>query len=296
MKKLHFLLLLFLCCRANAATHIVSVSNFQFTPSNLNVVVGDVIRWEWQSGFHTTTSATIPVAANPWGSGFLSASGDFFEYTVLVEGAYEYYCDVHGVSMSGSFTASGVVPVTLSAFQVRSNHATPLLSWITEAESNVDYFAVRRSYDGAIFTEVARIPAAGNSSSSINYQYTDLGVNAKAKFVYYELAIVDRNNRIQLSPITMLRNNEASKKIIISLSPNPVSVAGHLLLQFNADATDRMQAVISDMSGKVMMHTQLYASPGVNNGHIHLAALPAGNYVIQFTLNGVVETYKIRKE
>ncbi len=296
MKKILPLLLLVSCLNVNATTHFIRVSNFQFSPSNLNVVVGDIIRWEWVSGFHNSVALTIPSGADTWASPYLTTIGDFYEYTVNIEGYYEYNCDIHGVLMTANFTASPVVPVSLSAFSVSNRSSKPQLSWTTQMESNSDFFAIHRSYDGNIFTEIGKVPAAGSSSVIKNYSFTDVHVKSSAKYVYYELAITDRDGKIQLSPIKLFKNNDASKKIITSLSPNPVSEAGHLMVRFNADAGGIMQARITDLSGKIVLATELSADIGVNNGHIHIADLARGNYVIQFTLNGIIETYTIRKE
>lgn len=295
MKKIIFFLLSGIYLQVNAATHVVTVSNFQFSPANLNVVVGDVIRWEWASGFHTTTSLTIPAAAASWNSPFLTSSGDFFEYTVTIQGVYDYYCDVHGVAMSGSFTASPVVPVTLSAFNLSIRRNQPILSWITQTESNADYFSVRRSYDGKKFSEIARVPATGNSSIEQNYSYTDPGIKSDVKFVYYELASTDKDGSFQLSPIRLLKYNQNIQRTIISISPNPVPASGHLMISFNAEVSGTLFARFVDMTGKLVLVSELSATEGVNNGHIHLADLPAGNYAVQFMLNGLAETYKIRK-
>lgn len=280
----------------SASTHIVTVSDFQFTPSNLNVVVGDVIRWEWESGYHNAASLSVPVGATPWISSYLYGAGDYYEYTVTKAGAYDYYCDIHGTAMSGSFTASGAVPVNLSAFNVNNKNSKPTLSWTTQSESNSQYFSIRRSYDGFIYTEIAKVPAAGNSSVLKNYSFIDLHVKANTKYVYYELGITDKDEKVQLSPIKLLKNNDANKKLITSISPNPVSEAGHLILQFNADAKGTMLARIVNMSGKTVLVANLSASMGVNNGHIHIADLAPGNYIIQFTLDTIVETYKIQKK
>jgi plastocyanin len=296
MKKILLLFLLSSFLQAKAVTHIISVANFQFNPSNLNVVVGDVIRWEWTSGFHNTVSTLVPGGAATWASPFLSAAGDAYEYTVATAGVYNYYCEIHGAGMSGSLTASGVVPVSLSGFLVSNKNNRPFLSWTTHSEANADYFSVHRSYDGNIFTEIGKVPAAGSSSVVKNYSFVDAGVKENAKYVYYELGITDRDGKVQLSPIKLFKNNGASKKLITSLSPNPVTQAGHLMIQFNADATGTLLARITDVSGKLVMVSELSAAIGVNNGHIHIADLASGNYIVQFSLNGVTETYKVRKK
>ena len=295
MKKLLLSLLVCTVLQAKAETHVVTISSFQFSPANLNVVVGDVIRWEWAEGSHNTSSVTIPATAAPWTTP-VSSGGFSFEYTVTAPGTYDYQCDPHAGFMTGSFTATGVLPVTLSGFNVTAQSRKPYLSWTTQTESNTDYFMVRRSYDGKVFTEIGRVPAAGQSSGVRNYSFSDMDVRNNSRYVYYELRITDRDGKYQLSPIRLFKNNESVTKMITSISPNPVTGAGHLLIQFNADEKSMLQAKVMDITGKQVLATQLSASPGVNNGHIHLGDLAAGNYVVQFTLNGKTETHKISKK
>lgn len=295
MKKLLLFLLLTYALQTRSETHIVTISSFQFSPANLNVVVGDVIRWEWAEGFHNTASLTIPAGASAWAAP-VSAAGFTFEYTVTTPGTYNYQCDPHAGFMLGSFTASGVVPVSLSAFNISNQNRKPYLSWTTQAESNSSHFVVRRSYDGNIFTEIGRVPAAGHSSVVKNYSFLDADVRSNNRYVYYELVITDMDGKFQLSPIKLFKNNEAVKKLITSISPNPVTAAGHLMIQFNADEKSIMQATVTDVSGKQVITTRLTASAGVNNAHIHLGDLAAGNYIISFLLNGRMETHKITKK
>lgn len=296
MKKLYLISLLFVSLKGGAETHTVQVSSNQFSPANLNVVVGDVITWEWSNGVHNTTSLAIPAGATAWFSPTLSAPGHSFSYTVTVAGAYNYECYFHSGFMTGSFTASATVPVTLSNFNVRVQNNRPRLSWTTQQESNSDYFGVRRSYDGALFTEIGRVPAAVNSSGVKNYFFIDADVRPNVKYIYYELAITDKDGSMQLSPIMLFRNNERNTKLITSISPNPVSEAGHLMIQFNADGIGKMVAVVTDINGRQVLKNELQANTGVNNGHIHLGGLPGGNYVVQFSLHGLKESYKIRKK
>ena len=114
-------------------------------------------------------------------------------------------------------------------------------------------------------------------------------------YVYYALATVDKDGKTQLSPIKIYKNKNALPKLIISLSPNPISGMGHLMLQFNADKTGVMIAKLIDMQGKVVLKTELSAEQGVNNGHIHLGDVPAGIYTIYFSLDGISESYRVVK-
>ena len=106
VKIIGITLLLLIAFRSYSAVVVINQSGMSFSPSNVSVNVGDVIRWVWSGGDHTTTSTTIPVGAQSWDSP-LTSSNTTFEYTVTVAGTYSYFCSIHGAGMSGSFTASG---------------------------------------------------------------------------------------------------------------------------------------------------------------------------------------------
>jgi plastocyanin len=124
MKKALFIIFVAIVClqHVTAATHVVLVgqgNGFTFSPSTLNVIVGDIVRFEWVTGNHTTTSVTVPSGAATWSS-TMSASVTSFDYTVTTAGTYDYKCNPHGGSgMTGSFTASTTTGI------VKSNLFTP---------------------------------------------------------------------------------------------------------------------------------------------------------------------------
>lgn len=95
---------------AHATTHVVSQTGVSFEPHNLNVVVGDIIRWEWSSSVHNTISTTVPEGAATW-NGALDPQHMSFEYTVTVPGDYTYHCSFHAATMVGTFTATTVASV-----------------------------------------------------------------------------------------------------------------------------------------------------------------------------------------
>jgi len=92
--------------KVHATTHQVTVSDHVFTPSNLNVTVGDTITWIWVSGTHTTTSTGIPASAASWDQP-INSSSTTYSYKVTVAGSYNYQCSYHySMGMIASFTAS----------------------------------------------------------------------------------------------------------------------------------------------------------------------------------------------
>jgi plastocyanin len=295
MKKPLLVLFCFIFFQSKATTWNVNVQDFQFSPSTRNVVAGDVIHFVWIDGEHTTTSSSVPGGAFTWDAP-MDALNISFDYTVTIPGTYNYFCKIHGaLVMSGSFVATGVAPVTLSAFNISTQNNKPLLSWTTQTEINADYFSVRKSTNGIDFKEIGKVTATGNSVIKKNYSFSDETIARGISYVYYALATVDKDGKIQLSPIKTYKNKNALPKLIISLSPNPISGVGHLMLQFNADKKGEMLAKLIDMQGKVVLKTELSAEQGVNNGHIHLGDVPVGIYTIYFSLNGISESYRIVK-
>lgn len=286
---------------AQAITHTVQVSNFQFSPSTLNVVVGDVVTFEWVSGFHTTTcdpaalpGTSFPAGATGWDSPMTSSSNSF-SVTITTAGSYLYGCVPHFAGgMQGTINATGATtPVKLSDFTVAMQDNKASLTWKTVAEENTDYFSVRKSTNGKDFSEAGKIPAAGSSNAEKTYRFTDNIAASKSRFIYYMLATVDKDGKKELSKIVLLKNTSAAAKLITSISPNPVAKPGHLMIAFNSDGTGTMLAQVFDMQGKPVLQANFTAYEGVNNGHLHLGDLPAGNYSIVFNLNGTTETKRV---
>ena len=89
-----------------ATTHTINFSGTSFSPSTLNVAVGDTIVWSGNFGFHQiqNTAGAIPNGAATFGP---SASTDItFMYVVMVPGQYGFQCNFHAsMGMIGSFTA-----------------------------------------------------------------------------------------------------------------------------------------------------------------------------------------------
>lgn len=296
MKKLFTLFVMLLLLKTSFATiDTIKVSNNQFTPATLNAHVGDTIFWQRLEGFHTTTSITgsIPTGAATWDAP-LQTSGASFTYILKITGTYNYECTIHAPNMEGVINVTGALPVTLSNFTVSPSKAnSALLSWATATEQNTDHFEIMRSTTGNNFEKISSVPAKGNSSSLTNYAYTDNLLPANFRFIYYSLSIVDKDGRKTLSDIKMFRNVNGSPKLIASISPNPVSRPGHLMLQFNSDKEGSMHAALYDATGKLVKQADMSAVTGLNNGHFHIGEVQPGTYTIVFTMDTQKESYKI---
>ena len=290
MMALHFM--------SMATVHVVTVSNFQFSPSTMSVFVGDTVRYTWVNGSHTTTcnptlnsGTSLPAGASTWSSS-MNSSVTSFDYAVVVAGTYNYVCLPHAPNMAGSFVAQVVTPLRLSSFNLESANSGPLLTWTTASEQNTDHFSIRRSLDGSNFTEIATLPAAGNSISEKTYKFSDTKITAD-KFFYYKVVIIDKDGKQTMTDIKIFKNTKAITKLILTLSPNPISSPGHLNMTFNSEKQGQMQVQVVNAEGKTIITRNMQAYVGVNRGHIHLGDQPTGTYTLICSMDGVSESHQV---
>jgi plastocyanin len=92
-------------------THIVEVSNFQFTPASITIESGDIVTFNNVSGFHNANGSTDVFPGNP--TSFTTgspASAPWTESVVLtVPGTYTYLCDIH-TNMVGTIIVNSSEP------------------------------------------------------------------------------------------------------------------------------------------------------------------------------------------
>ncbi len=106
-------------------------------------------------------------------------------------GCYYYIDDV-------IIQISTPLPVEWLNFTCRTIERKNILEWSTASETNSDYFGVEKSADGINFKEAGRIKAAGSSSQTNQYTFTDGYVSESC---YYRIKETDFNGEQNYSKI-----------------------------------------------------------------------------------------------
>ena len=110
-------------------THNVNVSGFSFTPAQITINVGDMVRWTNTGGVHNVVADD-----NSFTSGAVSSSAWVYEHTFNSVGTNPYYCSLHGgpggVGMSGVVTVENATDVTddnisIFKFDLIQNYPNP---------------------------------------------------------------------------------------------------------------------------------------------------------------------------
>jgi plastocyanin len=146
-----------------ASTNIenIVIENFVFTPTEINVEVGDTVIWtNNDSTKHTVTS----VAAGGLNSGEL-APGESYQKTFTESGTFEYKCSIHP-SMTGR--------VVVAATATSSPSTTPATTTSTQATSAELSIALTSSVQNANpGDEVIVTAVISNMSGSIDWSQTE---------------------------------------------------------------------------------------------------------------------------
>jgi len=88
--------------------HQVEVRDFDFFPKDIEVLVGDTVRFVWTGVVPHTTTSDATSGPDSWESG-LFGEGHVFDVVIQSEGLHPYYCIPHGgpgaLGMAGSIIA-----------------------------------------------------------------------------------------------------------------------------------------------------------------------------------------------
>jgi hypothetical protein len=191
------------------------------------------------------------------------------------------------ISALGIGSINTPLPVHFSAFEAYADKCNVQLKWSTAMEINNDYFIAERSHDGRTFTEIAKVPGAGNSSEKQDYSYTDEhpadGLN------YYRIRQVDLDGEHTSTNVRQAYvhcNGDEAIKVFPTVSNTTVQV---LLPKRYEDAT----VTVLTISGQ-KVNVPMEKANG--SYRINIAPLAAAMYMIHVQKGDEVNTFKIIKE
>ena len=155
--------------------------------------------------------------------------------------------DVNNVNF-GLYSTS--LAVDLAVFTAEKKGATVELNWVTNSEANSNYFEIERSIDGVNFEVIGSKAAAGNSVSSISYQYIDK--YPSKGYNYYRLKEIDQKYHATNSSIVSVYYTSADGYMVVS--PNPI--ASEYKVNLNSVSTGNYVLQIFNFSGSIIDEKQ----------------------------------------
>ncbi len=184
---------------------------------------------------------------------------------------------------------NAVLPVSLLYFNLNTTERSVRLEWKTASEANNSHFILKRSNDGKQFTEIARIPGGGNSSSVTQYQYVDhlplLGQS------YYQLDQVNYDgSKVSLKVITA-NYNLGEQKVFAHFTEN-----GALSAIINGVVEqENVLIAILDMKGQVIAEKKVNLISGINYFQFDNIFFQPGVYIVSIRLKMEIINQKVIK-
>jgi plastocyanin len=168
---------------AFATTHIVQVSNNQYSPQNLTVNQGDIVQFQWHSGSNQTMSNT-----NAWPMFQMNSSNTVKALAMNSAGTYDYH-SMNTAGMSGSIVVrvvSGLKDIktapTLNAYPNPTRGETT----ITINQAGSEKYTIRIS--NAIGRMVKTVEVPQNATEGISVDISNL----PSGFYFYSLLVNDK--------------------------------------------------------------------------------------------------------
>ncbi|SHJ36004.1 Por secretion system C-terminal sorting domain-containing protein [Hymenobacter daecheongensis DSM 21074] len=160
----------------------------------------------------------------------------------------------HGRGLfTSNIFAIAPLPVQLVAFTGRATEQGVALSWRTASELNASSFEVERSANGRDFGRLASVKAAGTSTTTRSYAYTD-GTAGPGRHSY-RLHQLDLDGTAAYSPVVTVEIKEAPAPLFSSAYPNPFDQK--LTLQLPQPIGAGFTATLTDARGRTAFSTAL---------------------------------------
>ncbi|UPT67018.1 MAG: T9SS type A sorting domain-containing protein [Sphingobacteriales bacterium JAD_PAG50586_3] len=174
--------------------------------------------------------------------------------------------------------ANNPLPIELLDFTAQPEDKTVKLQWATATEVNNDFFTIEKSIDGAAFTELLKLPGAGNSNTQLNYSAVD--ENPYNGYSYYRLKQTDFNGEYTYSDIEAV-NFKRKAEDMLTVYPNPL-VNTTLKIKLDDTYTDGILAVeVYDMQGVKLLSANIDIVQMQANGYYELAThFNNGAYIV----------------
>ena len=156
-----------------------------------------------------------------------------------------YANNTTGVSPNGFVLGSVALPVKFIGFTVSLQGRNAMIQWATAEEINSSNFEVQKSNNGSDWSTIASVTAAGNTTLTQSYSYTDK--NITGQLVYYRIKQVDIDGKYVVTPVRVLKNENGNGEVNVIGSSNT-----SIYLQFSKQIKSDVTVRLTSMSGQVI--------------------------------------------
>lgn len=172
------------------------------------------------------------------------------------------------------------LPVELTSFTSECSETGTLISWQTASEHTSSVFEIEKSRDGMNWMNLTTVAAAGNSTTMINYSFTDA---EKSGVAYYRLQQVDQDGTAKTyGPIS---SNCSNNGISLKTFPNPSTEQFTINIESEVPMA-AAQIIVKDVFGRVVATKTVSIVEGTTQVELSNVTLQGGIYTVSLEENG----------
>ncbi len=205
---------------------------------------------------------------------------------------YVLQADISSFSTFYFGTPQFTLPLELLVFNGSLVNNSTYLVWQTTNERNTSKFIIERSVDAQDFESIGTVMAAGNSTSVLNYNFTDFdAANQSSATLYYRLRMIDMDGRFTYSNTIVVSLADIAGKL--TLAPNPAS--HEVKATINVLKAGRAKWELIDNGGRVVLNGTVNLKTGKNVLPININALKGGAYYLTVKGDNIDQKVKLQK-
>ncbi len=222
-----------------------------------------------------------------------NGSGDWIDLGGTATGAPSgtitsgsFTTDIGRFSLANKTGGGNPLPVEMLDFSGIANGMDIQLNWVTASEQNSDFFLLEKSPDGKNFTTIAKIDAAGNSTTARYYAFTDSRPAVGANF--YRLRQTDIGGNYTYSNMVNIIYQSTGSALNIYPNPN----VGSFVVNMASGHSDENRIRVINLVGNEVAFNMVDLPGQQASKQIELDPVP-GIYFVELSYSDRKETKKV---
>ena len=169
------------------------------------------------------------------------------------------------------------LPIALTSFTAVNNGASNKILWETASEQNTEWHVIEKSSDGIRFNDLGKVAAAGNSTSSKEYNMLD---NTPFPMTYYRLRTIDFDGTVSHSAIVAVKRY-VSNFDLVEVFPNPTD--NLINARLTSSGNEEVSFKVVDALGRVVYQADKKLTSGSNTISIETSNFERAVYYLHIT-------------
>ncbi len=231
-------------------------------------VVGDNSTWTGTNDINFITNATLP--------GVTKLVITYKSGSTLFTNPSSQSITFQPFTISSAGASAAPLPVTFANVSAKETNGKVGINWSNLTESEINYYEIERSSDGANFSSIGKVSPKANDFSSQSYSFTDATPNAVN---FYRVKAVEFAGTYKTTTILKVSNQVTGKSF--QVYPNPVENKV-VTIQTNNIQGGVYSAQVVTISGQVLMNKNVTFQNGSASQSFELPAnINPGTYLLR---------------